>query len=146
MGTNGLIWNIDGKITCINGHSVFCYQAKKKIVLFPETGRVKSFYKVTRPQTGVIFFLIIQRKARSNKLHRDTYVKSAISKKKQKKNKECLQFVYIHMMYVFTFQIKIYARCSLITNVCVRCLHFAINCISLLCALHRRLQSHVIIF
>ena len=31
-------------------------EAKKKIVLFPEIGRVRSFSMVTRPKTQVIFF------------------------------------------------------------------------------------------
>ena len=115
------------------------------------SGNWQGDSKVTRPQIRVISFLTIQWKARSNKLHRDTYVRSAVSK--IIKNNECLQFVYIDFifrfneaMYVFTFQIKVYARCSLITNVCVRSLHFAINYISLLCAPHRSLQSHVIMF
>ena len=110
---------------------LFLLSGQKNIVLFLETGRMKSFSKVTRPQTRVLFFLTIQWKARSNKLHRHraTYVKSTNSKKIT--NNECLQFVYIHFTfrfneatYVFTFQIKVYTRCSLIINAC---LYFAIN-------------------
>ena len=112
--------------------------------------RPKKYSLVSGNRPGKKFFdchpaaNLGQWKAISNKLHRATHIKSTNLKINSKKNK-CLRFVYIHFTfrlneatYVFKFQIKIYARCSLIINACGQCLHFAINCISLLYSLHWR--------
>ena len=55
LGTNGLIWNINGKITCINGHTIFAIRPKKYSLVSGNRPGEKFFEGHTAANPGAFF-------------------------------------------------------------------------------------------